>query len=173
MTKIRPKLFVETGSSGAPTEINAGDSRVNSIYSETDGYSITPKTFISRSFLQDLDSEYFQDTYSCGQNSVMRFGLNIHSPSLIQEINSYNSPTIAKKGQLGLKSLAGSNNAETLLNDLKKEASNTLTTFEKTNTKVAIGSLKSGKKAVLVDIFDRDADGNVKIKVDNNSHQVI
>jgi len=84
-----PKDFIKTVNISHPSfsggNVNSSSlteiidqSIVTPMRQEMEDGSITPTTFCARGLAQKETSPYFLDTYSYGQNSVIRFGLNVH-----------------------------------------------------------------------------------------------
>jgi fido (protein-threonine AMPylation protein) len=79
----KPKLIINTTKT---PEGKVFDSFIN----EINKYSITPTTFKSR-YLNEINNPVFQELYQYEGNTVNRFGLNVNSDTLKNEVTDYNS----------------------------------------------------------------------------------
>jgi hypothetical protein len=129
--------------------------------------SITPDTLneiIIKESEQDL---YYGELYKCKNNQVIRYGLNTSSQELLKIVGEYNSSVTGTLETKSLTSVASEKDKSKNIETIKKHqvnSKNILTEIEFINTNNAIKSLKDGEKTALVDIFDRDADGKIKIE---------
>lgn len=154
--KYKPTLYVNTSATNLSKAIEE----------EIGRYSITPTTLESRNFFNTTDDHLFVDQYRCGKNSVERYGLNINSSGLLKEVEDYNLKN--HKATLVAPSIASTNTKDAVKNantikDQKLESQNILTKLEYHNTNLAIKQCQSGYKAVLVDVFERDANNNINV----------
>ena len=129
--------------------------------------SITPDTLKEIIFQNSEEDPYYGELYKYKNNEVVRYGLNTSSQELLKIAKDYNANV---KGALDTKSLTSiaseknlSKNIDTIKNH-KINSANIITKAEFINTNNAIQCLKNGAKTVLVDIFDRDSDGKIKIE---------
>jgi len=136
--------------------------------------SITETTFKAVEFEKSEEDLYYKEYYEYKSSKVTRFGLNDSSKELSSMVEEYNK---TKKDSIDTKSLTSiaseknpAKNLDTITNH-QKGSKKILTEVEFVNTNMAIDYLKNGAKAVLVDIFDRDADYNVKMDIETSLYK--
>lgn len=136
--------------------------------------SITPTTLKAIEFEKSEEDVYFKEHYNYKSNNVTRFGLNDSSKELsfiVEEYNKIKKDSIDTKSLTSIASEKNSlKNIDTITN-YQKNSSKILTKLEFVNTNMAIDYLKTGTKVALVDIFDRDADYNVKIDMETSLYK--
>ncbi|MES2215466.1 MAG: hypothetical protein V4485_05600 [Pseudomonadota bacterium] len=143
-----------------PVELTSGP-EYDAVIRETAVYSITPRTFVQRTLKQETSAaSRFEDEYSHGRTTVVRFGIDPHSPDVQAEITSCNAR--AQKPS-DVKSVASTKiPRDTEIQTYRDEAKKQLTQVEKTNVAEAIAHLNKGPgKTALVDVFVRDDAGKI------------
>jgi hypothetical protein len=139
--------------------------------------SITPDTLNEIIFNESDQDLFYGELYKHKNNEVIRYGLNTSSQELLKMVEVYNSSITGTLETKSLTSIASEKNTLKNIETIKKHKINSvsiLTKPEILNTNNAIDYLKNKAKTVLIDIFDRDADG--KIRIENNipeTHTVV
>lgn len=158
------------------TEISEGE-EFDRFVNETNKYSITPTTFKSRT-LNEIDSPVFQELYQYNKSAVNRFGLNINSKNLLEEVADYNLQELIKTKAPSIATTTKKQDVDSTFKDMqlyKDTSSKLLTIAEKLVIEEAIKySQKHTITTILVDVFERNADNKVQIKDDiPQTHTVV
>ncbi|MES2214514.1 MAG: hypothetical protein V4485_00635 [Pseudomonadota bacterium] len=159
----------------APTELHPGDADYERVKLEIDKYSITPRTFESRTLIQEgLTCSRFIEEYSNSATRVLRFGIDPLSPDIQIEIARINATShklteVKSSVASGSKVLATSANPRTIEIEAQREdAKSQITKHEKDNVLEAIkyittnNSSQSLPNTVIVDVLERDINGLIK-----------
>ena len=137
--------------------------------------SITPDTLKKVIFEKSEEDPYYKEYYEHKNSNVTRFGLNVSSKEVSSIVKEYNT---TKKDAIDTKSLTSIASEKNALKNIgtitnyQKDSQKILTKLEYINTSMAIESLQTGIKTVLVDIFDRDADYNVKTDIETSLYKI-
>jgi hypothetical protein len=154
--KYKPKLTINT------KEITEGEifkSFYNEITNEKTGYSITPTTFKGRNFFKSPDEAIFTEEYGFKENSVTRFGINIHNEGFSEQLKK----ELVEHNEILKKEVEKDNETKSITNISGIEKYKTfskhiqLTKCENHILQEAIKYMNTEKqKVVLVDTFPRE-----------------
>jgi hypothetical protein len=131
---------------------------LGNFYSEIDGYSITPRTFKTREFSESADNAIFIEEYGFEENSVFRFGINLHNEEFRKTLNkelivhNENLKTEILEQSEKITNISGKTNYETFSKHIQ------LTKCENYILQEAIKYMNiKGQKVILVDTFPRES----------------
>jgi hypothetical protein len=175
MSKKVFKLDLSRISSGAATvsttvsavavppavELTSADPEYGAVMRETSTYSITPRTFVQRTLKQETScSSRFEDQYTYGNTTVLRFGIDPKSSDVQAEIASCNARAQKLSDVKSVASKAAARDVE--IKAYRDGARKQLTKYENTNVAEAIAHLNKGLgRTALVDVLVRDDTGKV------------
>ena len=166
----------------ARTVVNLSDPEYAAVMRNTQGYSITPRTFESRTLVQDTTSgEYsrFIDEYFNGTTRMLRFGIDVSTSDVQAEIVRVNAIITQKlpnvSGTSSQSSGSGSGTSKAVdIPTHRLEAQKQITKYELESVQEAIKYLSTpgqSARTALIDVSERDP-VNGKI-IPNTVHTVV